>query len=45
PAAVVVPLECFQMGACPSVFTLEAGDFVHINKGRLHAFKKLPPPP
>ncbi|CAM9442957.1 unnamed protein product, partial [Choristocarpus tenellus] len=25
------------------MFTLEAGDFVHINKGRLHAFQKLEP--
>ena len=26
---------------CPSVFTLEPGDLVHINKGRLHAFRKM----
>jgi len=29
------------MGYCPSVFTLEPGDLVHINKGRLHAFRKM----
>lgn len=26
---------------CPSVFTLQPGDLVHINKGRLHAFRKM----
>jgi len=26
---------------CPSVFILKPGQFVHINKGRLHAFRKL----
>ena len=26
---------------CPSMFTLEPGDLVHINKGRLHAFRKM----
>jgi hypothetical protein len=25
----------------PSVFILKAGQFVHINKGRLHAFRKM----
>ncbi|CAN0004783.1 unnamed protein product, partial [Ectocarpus fasciculatus] len=30
---------------CPSVFTLEPGEFVHINKGRLHAFRKEDPLP
>jgi hypothetical protein len=25
----------------PSVFILQAGQFVHINKGRLHAFRKM----
>jgi len=33
--------ECRKMGYCPSVFTLEPGDLVHINKGRLHAFRKM----
>jgi len=33
--------ECEQMGYCPSVFILEPGDLVHINKGRLHAFRKM----
>merc|ERR1712023_115547 len=37
--------ELRQLGYCPSVFTLEPGEYVHINKGRLHAFrKKLPSP-
>lgn len=26
---------------CPSVFILEPGQHIHINKGRLHAFRKL----
>jgi hypothetical protein len=26
---------------CPSVLTLKPGDLIHINKGRLHAFRKL----
>ena len=29
----------------PSVFVLKAGQMVHINKGRLHAFNKLAPVP
>lgn len=33
--------ECKRMGYCPSLFTLEPGDLVHINKGRLHAFRKM----
>ena len=28
-----------DLGAAPSHFVLEAGDFVHINKARLHAFR------
>ena len=32
-----------RLGYCPSVFTLEAGEFLHINKGRLHAFRKKQP--
>ncbi|KAL7537548.1 hypothetical protein ACHAXR_007900, partial [Thalassiosira sp. AJA248-18] len=28
---------------CPSVFILKPGQVVHINKGRLHAFRKLAP--
>jgi hypothetical protein len=33
------------LGYCPSVFTLGPGEYVHINKGRLHAFRKKSPPP
>uniref|UniRef100_A0A7S4EEL1 DUF6824 domain-containing protein n=1 Tax=Pseudo-nitzschia australis TaxID=44445 RepID=A0A7S4EEL1_9STRA len=33
--------ECKTMGYCPSIFILEPGDLVHINKGRLHAFRKM----
>jgi len=33
--------ECEEKGYCPSVFTLTPGDLVHINKGRLHAFRKM----
>ena len=33
------------MGYCPSVFILKPGQLVHINKGRLHAFRKLAPSP
>jgi hypothetical protein len=32
-----------DMNYCPSVFILTAGQHVHINKGRLHAFRKLTP--
>ena len=35
--------ECRRMNYCPSVFVLKPGQFVHINKGRLHAFRKLSP--
>ena len=31
------------MNYYPSVFVLKPGQFVHINKGRLHAFRKLSP--
>eukprot|EP00903_Cladosiphon_okamuranus_P010291 g9742.t1 len=34
-----------ELNFCPSVFTLEPGEFVHINKGRLHAFRKEQPLP
>lgn len=35
-------IECWQrMGYCPSVFILKPGQHVHINKGRLHAFRKM----
>ena len=30
-----------EMGAAPTVFTLHPGEFVHINKGRLHAFRRV----
>ncbi len=29
------------MGYCPSVLILKPGQLIHINKGRLHAFRKL----
>jgi hypothetical protein len=35
--------ECRRMNYYPSVFVLKPGQFVHINKGRLHAFRKLSP--
>jgi len=35
--------QCEEMGFCPSVFILKAGQVLHINKGRLHAFRKLAP--
>jgi hypothetical protein len=35
--------QCKRMGYCPSVFILKPGQVVHINKGRLHAFRKLAP--
>jgi len=35
--------QCKEMGYCPSVFILKPGQVVHINKGRLHAFRKLAP--
>jgi len=31
----------FSFRYCPSVFVLKPGQHVHINKGRLHAFRKL----
>jgi len=33
--------QCKEMNYYPSVFILKPGQFVHINKGRLHAFRKL----
>jgi len=44
PTAVSIE-ECKRMGYCPSVFVLKPGQLVHINKGRLHAFRKLAPSP
>lgn len=35
--------QCEEMKYYPSVFILKAGQLVHINKGRLHAFRKLAP--
>ena len=35
--------KCVEMNYCPSVFVLSPGQMVHINKGRLHAFRKLSP--
>lgn len=33
--------ECERMNYCPSVFILKPGQFMHINKGRIHAFRKM----
>lgn len=33
--------KCREMNYCPSIFTLKPGQLVHINKGRLHAFRKM----
>lgn len=41
---VSVFLETFSnnlISYCPSVFILKPGQHLHINKGRLHAFRKL----
>mmetsp|Transcript_27524 Transcript_27524/g.40496 ORF Transcript_27524/g.40496 Transcript_27524/m.40496 type:complete len:1131 (-) Transcript_27524:848-4240(-) len=35
--------RCRKMNYYPSVFILKPGQHVHINKGRLHAFRKLSP--
>jgi len=35
--------ECREMNYYPAVFVLKPGQWVHINKGRLHAFRKLAP--
>jgi hypothetical protein len=35
--------KCTEMNYCPSVFVLSPGQMIHINKGRLHAFRKLSP--
>jgi hypothetical protein len=35
--------KCVDMNYYPSVFILKPGQFVHINKGRLHAFRKMSP--
>jgi len=35
--------KCKEMNYCPSVFILKPGQHVHINKGRLHAFRKMAP--
>jgi hypothetical protein len=35
--------KCIDMKYYPSVFILKPGQFVHINKGRLHAFRKMSP--
>jgi hypothetical protein len=34
-------LLTFFLSYCPTVFILEPGQMVHINKGRLHAFRKM----
>jgi hypothetical protein len=34
---------CLSSSYCPSVFILRPGQHVHINKGRIHAFRKLAP--
>eukprot|EP00980_Cylindrotheca_fusiformis_P021651 scaffold8505_cov130-Cylindrotheca_fusiformis.AAC.17 len=33
--------ECRQMGYCPSLCIVKPGQLIHINKGRLHAFRKM----
>mmetsp|Transcript_2478 Transcript_2478/g.3628 ORF Transcript_2478/g.3628 Transcript_2478/m.3628 type:complete len:969 (-) Transcript_2478:1192-4098(-) len=33
--------ECRKMGYCPTVLILKPGQLIHINKGRLHAFRKM----
>jgi len=35
--------QCEKLGFCPSVFILKAGQVLHVNKGRMHAFRKLAP--
>jgi len=35
--------QCQDMNYYPSVFILKPGQYLHINKGRLHAFRKLSP--
>jgi len=35
--------KCEEMNYAPSVFILSPGQMIHINKGRLHAFRKLSP--
>ncbi|CAM9759736.1 unnamed protein product, partial [Phaeothamnion confervicola] len=31
----------WEAGACPTRLTLGPGEYLHINKGRLHAFRKM----
>ena len=33
----------FALSYCPSIFILRPGQHLHINKGRLHCFRKLTP--
>ena len=40
---VFLPAFCSLLSYYPSVFILKPGQIVHINKGRLHAFRKLAP--
>lgn len=42
-SSVLRPFCCRSCSYYPSVFVLQPGQFVHINKGRLHAFRKLSP--
>lgn len=37
----ILSLCHFTFSYNPSVFTLKPGQWVHINKGRMHAFRKL----
>jgi len=37
--------KCRQMGYCPTVVIIKPGQLIHINKGRLHAFRKMSPSP
>jgi hypothetical protein len=33
--------KCRQMGYCPTLCIVKPGQLIHINKGRLHAFRKM----
>ena len=39
----IIPYLICYCRYCPSVFILKPGQVVHINKGRLHAFRKMAP--
>jgi hypothetical protein len=33
--------QCAEMGYCPTTIIVKPGQLIHINKGRLHAFRKM----